>query len=84
MGYTKATWRVSILHIIDKIFLLGIGREYSARLANFADNIEDIEVWRKDQQDEWDRLTKSVIILPIFQYGYIFIVTECSSPYSQR
>lgn len=58
-----SSWHQSILRLIDNVLLMGMGREYHARLAHFADNIEDIDVWRKDQQDEWDRLTKSLALL---------------------
>jgi len=44
----------------DNIILLQMGSAYYARLGDFATAKHSVLVWRKEQQDEWDRLSRTV------------------------
>jgi len=43
----------------DSIILFGLCRTYLNRLKDL-ENDPDVDTWRKDQQQEWDRLAISV------------------------
>ena len=47
------------LHFFDSLILFGLCRTYLNRLKDL-ENDPDVDTWRKDQQQEWDRLGISV------------------------
>jgi hypothetical protein len=51
----------------ESLFMLQMGHAYRARFEDFAVardklGLEVVEQWRKEQQDEWDRLSTTVIV----------------------
>lgn len=49
--------------LFDNVILLQMGTTYRRRFEDFAhmeDDKSSIEQWRKDQQDEWNRLSMTV------------------------
>ena len=51
--------------LLDTVFLLRMGQAYQSRFCDFMEATDDggmdaTRDWRKEQQEEWDRLSLSV------------------------
>lgn len=60
LAVANGLWRA-----FDIVFLLQMGNVYQVRFRDFSDafmeeGLEAVKQWRKEQQEEWDRLTVTV------------------------
>jgi hypothetical protein len=75
----KASFPLRAFWAFLNIGLWGLGYKYSVRVRNYLQmrNPEEVNVWRDDQQKEWDRMNVTVsinsILIPPF-----YLILECS------
>ncbi|KAF6763680.1 hypothetical protein DFP72DRAFT_1136337 [Ephemerocybe angulata] len=62
----KQALRHSSWAIVNNVLLLQVGTTYKRRFEDFAimsSDLDSIDQWRKDQQDEWNRLSTTLALL---------------------